>query len=396
VRQAWIVRAGKDDAYDKASFTHGVVIAGWRRVGDLSKRTSRAEISQLVKKAYAELSPRAQDGRTVQLHAFRNVMQVDDFIVLLRSNTPRVAIGVVAGEYAYRPDLPAHHTRPVRWLCEDVPRGEIGVELLDPPALSAIYRISRGHVAERLEIKFDRDARLAQTKPPLNAADAEEPLDDDGLPETTWAYSDLGRNLNYARSLTSAGIHLEQLQVASFEVDDVYRAAWVQAVAALDHWVHQEIYDRMGRLSEKPLGKKPEKYRNLSLPLAAIEDVQSGKLSIREAIDSHVRSKLGFESYQNPDKIRQGLGYVTNVTDLWEQVARVLCEQDGTKGAHSGKSVQDRLREIVTRRNKIAHEYDADPDSPGGKRAIDAATTMQTIDWIGQVAAAILVVIDQG
>ena len=30
--QAWIVRAGKDDAYEEASFTKDVVLAGWGRI----------------------------------------------------------------------------------------------------------------------------------------------------------------------------------------------------------------------------------------------------------------------------------------------------------------------------------------------------------------------------
>ena len=48
----------------------------------------------------------------------------------------------------------------------------------------------------------------------------------------------------------------------------------------------------------------------------------------------------------------------------------------------------------VTRRSSSMSPSESRSDSIS--RAIDAATTMQTIDWIDQVAAAILVVIDQG
>ncbi len=61
----------------------------------------------------------------------------------------------------------------------------------------------------------------------------------------------------------------------------------------------------------------------------------------------------------------------------------------------SGKEVQQQLRAIVHRRNKIAHEYDEDPANPAVKRPIDAAAATQTIDWIEQVAAALVVVLDQ-
>lgn len=53
-----------------------------------------------------------------------------------------------------------------------------------------------------------------------------------------------------------------------------------------------------------------------------------------------------------------------------------------------------RLVEIVRRRNKIAHEYDEDPVNAPAKQAIDAATVIQMLDWIEQLAAAILVVLD--
>jgi hypothetical protein len=34
-------------------------------------------------------------------------------------------------------------------------------------------------------------------------------------------------------------------------VDDVFRAAWVQSVAALDHWVRQEVRYRMLRQQDQ-------------------------------------------------------------------------------------------------------------------------------------------------
>ncbi|MGB3442234.1 MAG: hypothetical protein WBA97_26100 [Actinophytocola sp.] len=61
---------------------------------------------------------------------------------------------------------------------------------------------------------------------------------------STTAFQDLSGNLEYARYLVRGGRHLDRLQVRTFDVADLYRAAWVQAVSALDHWVHRELYDR--------------------------------------------------------------------------------------------------------------------------------------------------------
>ncbi|MFY1690037.1 hypothetical protein [Plantactinospora sp. WMMB782] len=70
-------------------------------------------------------------------------------------------------------------------------------------------------------------------------------------------------------------------------------------------------------------------------------------------------------------------------------------EQAGDGVKISGTEVQQQLREIVRRRNKIAHEYDEDPDNAPKKRPIDAAATTQTIDCIEQLAGALVAALDQ-
>ncbi len=386
--QAWVVRAGRDDEYEDVAFAHDVVVVDWGRVGNLSAHTSREQIGRLAKRAYPEVSARTQLLYAAQLYAFRTVMQVGDLVVLLRANAPQVAIGEVTGSYAYRPDLPAHHARQVTWLRQAVRRSEIGADLLDPPALSVVYRITKSGVLAPL-----RQAVGQQDVSPLSAEPTPSPEVD--APMTSLAYAGLSRNLNYARNLTTAGSHLQQLGVALFEVTDVYRAAWVQAVAALDHWVRQEIQERMLRLVTKPDTAKPDRYQKFQLPLGAIEDIHAGKLSLRDALDAELRLAFGHKTFQDPSDIRQGFGHVADVADLWNRVAKVISERAGTKGSYTGNAVQQRLREIVSRRNKIAHEYDEDPANPPQKRDIGAADTMRTIEMIDQVAAAILELLDQ-
>jgi restriction system protein len=245
-----------------------------------------------------------------------------------------------------------------------------------------IYRIGQGSA----QVLHLIGAPIAEPAPT-------EPDETSGLP-TTNAYANLSRNLNYARNLTSAGSHLEQLQVNLFEVTDVYRAAWVQAVAALDHWVHQEIYDRMLSLTETPTAAKPDGYAKFELPLGVVERVQKGQQTLKNAVKDAMQVNFAYKTYQNPDKIREGLAHIADVKNLWARVANVLNEQVPGSSL-SAKQVEQRLREIVQRRNKIAHEYDEDPAKAPAKRHIDVGTTMETIDWLDQLALALLVVLDQ-
>ncbi|HEX4247723.1 MAG TPA: hypothetical protein VH008_07635 [Pseudonocardia sp.] len=54
---------------------------------------------------------------------------------------------------------------------------------------------------------------------------------------TTAEFKQFERNLEFARRLVGSGRQLEQSEAGSFEVADLYRAAWVQAVSVLDPWV---------------------------------------------------------------------------------------------------------------------------------------------------------------
>lgn len=386
--EAWIVRAGTDDEYETTLFAENIIVVGWRKVGDLAEHQTMSDIRYVTAAAYPNVQMRTRSTYAPQLYALRTFMRKGDLVVLLRSRAPEVAIGEVAGDYRFRPDLPAHHTRPVTWLRQTVRLSEVGADLVTAPALTAIYRITRADAVERL-LAASRDRAGEPTIGGATATTGETMAPDGG------AAANLRRNLTYARSLATAGSHLERLGVTGFEVKDVYRAAWVQAVAALDHWVRQEIRERMLVVVDQPARTRPESYRRFELPLHAVEDVQAGRLTLRDAVDVHLQAALAYATYQNPDKIRDGLKLVADVSNLWQRAATVLNERTDDSPDVSGNEVKKRLADVVTRRNKIAHEYDEDPKCPPTKRDIDAASTMSTIDLIDQIAEAILIVLDQ-
>lgn len=386
--QAWIVRAGRDDKYEHEALEHGVIAMGWRRVGDLAEHDSQKAIKSLVDVAYAEFSARSRQVYGVQLFAFRCHIAVGDFVVLVRSNAPDVAVGTVTGDYVYRPDLPAHHVRPVRWARTDVRRAEIGTDLLTAPALTSIYKINRSDAQARLAVVVAGSADATPGDAPRVVADPRSPS------ATATAQDNLRCNLEYALSLATAGLHLQQLKVESFEVSDVFRAAWVQAVAALDHWVHQEIHERMLTLADQPPAAWPTKFQGFQLPVALVDQIAGRRLSLREAIDRHWIEVFGKITLQQPRDIQEGIAYVADARQLWVRIAKVLTERAADGLTYTSADVQERLREVVHRRNKIAHEYDEDPTNPPAKRAIDAASTTRAIEWIGQLTEAIGVVLD--
>jgi len=391
--QVWIVRAGPNDEYEQVDLQQGIVALGWRSVGDLTKRQSLTEINAVVDVAYAADSIRSRRTSGVQLFAFRSKMHPGHWVILLRGNAPDVAIGTVTGDYAYRPDLPACHVRPVRWARVDVRRTVVGADLLTTPALSNIYRVGRADAARRIEaISAGSHDGVAIAVHPGRVADQV------GVGPGTRPIKpvdNLRRNLEYALSLATAGLHLQKLKVEAFEVSDVFRAAWVQAVAALDHWVHQELRERMVNLAENPPAELPAQFQKFQLPISAVDDIVAKRVSFRDAVEQQWTRNFGGSTFQNPDKIRAGFANVADVSQLWHRVAGVLSERAADGVSYTSNQVEQRLKEVVLRRNKIAHEYDEDPLNEPQKRAIDAASTTQAIEFIGRMAEAIIVVLDQ-
>ncbi|MGW6441681.1 hypothetical protein [Lentzea sp. NPDC055074] len=204
--------------------------------------------------------------------------------------------------------------------------------------------------------------------------------------ETTAAFAELRRNLDYARDLVRGGRHLERLQVGAFDVADLYRAAWVQAVSALDHWVHRELYDRASAFASSFSANRPAKFLRIEVPMSLLEAVLHGTAVMEDVFRTHLRAQYGYLSFQNPDKIKYAFSFVSDVS-LWPGVAAQLGP------GHTPKSVQDQLNAIVKRRNRIAHETDRDHEAGGVRTPIADKEVTDTIDWLETMAGAIFAVI---
>ncbi|MFI6505660.1 hypothetical protein [Nonomuraea typhae] len=202
------------------------------------------------------------------------------------------------------------------------------------------------------------------------------------------------QNLDYARQIVKGARLLAGLGVSSFDVDDLYRAAWVQAVAALDHWAHEEIYHRAAAIALQPDGPgKPRKFLAFEIPMRLVEEVSAGLVSLEAGFRDHLKKSLSHRSYQHPVKIKEGFALVSDLP-LWEEVAKALSAQQSGGTRVAPKDVTDRLTAVANRRNKISHEADRDPDLPGAKLAIDADEVQAVIDFLETVAAAIVEVLE--
>jgi hypothetical protein len=196
----------------------------------------------------------------------------------------------------------------------------------------------------------------------------------------TAAYAELTENLDYARDLIRGGRYLERLKVGAFDIADLYRAAVVQAVAALDHWIHQELYGRALAFASDIDSSWPTKLRTLRISLDVLEHQDRKGESWRAAFTTEMQNQFGYRSFQAPEKIKEAVALVTDAP-LWESVAKEFnVKAEYANAAVSAKDVKSRLQATVDRRNRIAHEADRDPDRIGERAPLSDEEATEAVD----------------
>ncbi|GIH71538.1 MGMT family protein [Sphaerimonospora thailandensis] len=271
------------------------------------------------------------------------------------------------------------------WL--DPERAEDPREVLESEGLT-FDATGRANPARRVTTDMLR-AKLAEAGvlTPSASRGEPEPESEEFPDEIPGAFEQFQQNLGYARQLVHGGRNLERLGVGAFDVTDLYRAAWTQSVAALDHWVTREIVDRAVALALQPDGNRPPKFNKLSIPVELFEQVYYRAAPLGEMFRTHLEQFFAFMTFQNPDKIKEGFAYVSTV-NLWVKVAEILTEQDPTSRV-TADDVRGQLRDIARRRNNIAHTADHDPDDPGQKLPIKSGDADDVISFLESVAIAI-------
>ena len=149
----------------------------------------------------------------------------------------------------------------------------------------------------------------------------------------------------------------------ALQPDELLRAEWVARVSALDLFVHELVAQNMlavfdGSRTETDSFKKfmvPWETRNRIRNAGSAQDASA-------AFDLEVRSRLSVITYQDPEKIADGIRLISGI-ELWNEIALSQGANQANKAAKA-KALKATLSAIVGRRNKIAHEGDLQPALP--------------------------------
>lgn len=189
-----------------------------------------------------------------------------------------------------------------------------------------------------------------------------------------------------------AGQSLAAFQSPVFDIGDFYRAAWVQAVSAVDHWFHEVLYRRVAELAVQDSPDMPYQLTNFELPLKKVEEVRRGTTTLADAVSDHVKAKWSNAALQNPRKISEALKLVTE-ENIWAKAAAQINEWHHGRTAMTEQALKKQYMVITERRNKIAHDADLVDGSLDQRRSITDAEVNDAIDWIERISLAIAKVI---
>jgi hypothetical protein len=185
-------------------------------------------------------------------------------------------------------------------------------------------------------------------------------------------------NLKRVRELGSLATAVQRVTTSAIDVSDLWRSQIVLVVSALDHFIHELA--RLGMIEiAKGVRPKTDAYSRFDIPMVAAESGLAGARH-EDWVGETVRAKHSWLSFQDPDKLAGAIRLFSAVS-LWDAV--------GTELGMPSKDVKLRLKLVVERRNKIAHEADLDPTSPGFRWTISSLIADETVDFIESIGEAI-------
>lgn len=143
--------------------------------------------------------------------------------------------------------------------------------------------------------------------------------------------------------------YLNNVVKPPYDYSDLLRWQWAQSVSALDKLIHDLI--RIGMINTfNGLRQPTPKYLAFTLDMSTLLQIKETPLLATSLFESQIIQKLGYQSFQDPNKISDGLSLI------WPDQNKWRCISDKLGLAEEFTKIK--LKNVAIRRNQIVHEGD--------------------------------------
>ncbi|WP_415648133.1 hypothetical protein [Stackebrandtia soli] len=184
-------------------------------------------------------------------------------------------------------------------------------------------------------------------------------------------------DISRTRDLVGLGQVIGNMTLGRVDASDVFRASLVQAVAAMDFYVHGVVLDRAVDILLGRCG--PGSRTKLGLNFGAIADLLKTSSPVEKEIlaRTYTAERLALETFQRPDDIGAAFAMI-GIPKIWSSA--FVDKAGETKAA---------LGVIVTRRNNIVHSCDNDPVNFGTTFDLNDTEALEAIGTIYRIIESI-------
>lgn len=188
-------------------------------------------------------------------------------------------------------------------------------------------------------------------------------------------FEQFGDNVSRAREMVGVGESIVGITSGAIDPSDMYRAALVQAVAALDSYVHDVVLDYSFEILSGV--RSPGSVSRVGLHFGAIRELVEAEDDVEFELRARaaINARLSTETFQKPDDIAAAFAMV-GVRKIWSTAFGADAEGRKTD-----------LRAVVHRRNLIVHRCDLDPADISGPLALSADDTVVAIETVSSIVS---------
>lgn len=173
--------------------------------------------------------------------------------------------------------------------------------------------------------------------------------------------------------------YLDDMVKPPFDYSDLLRWQWAQSVSALDKLIHDLV--RIGMVQTyQGLRSPTAKYRLFAIDMDSVSQMQQAPLYAIKIFEAKIVNKLSYQSFQEPEKISDGLSLIWDEANKWKKISASLGLDE--------KYLKIKLKNISIRRNQIVHEGDYS-NALLQRQAIAHSDASDVVDFIFSLGTAI-------